>query len=131
MRLRTFSSIGGLRILGGEPGKAKDILELRVDRQDLNTLALGLLQEIRMDASPDLISWMRQMVECHDEVKPDEEVAIGLTEEQQRFIKSCEDNAGENKREGETTDQYLRRLWDDYGTDYLSIPARSRVRRSD
>lgn len=123
MRLRTFSSIGGLRILGGEPGKAKDILELRVDRQDLNTLALGFLQEIRMDASPELLSWMRQMVECYEEIKPDEEI---LSPEQIKFIRSCEDNAGETKRGDETTAAYLTRLREDYGTDYVAMLSRVR-----
>lgn len=123
MRLRTFSSIGGLRILGGEPGKGKDILELRVDKKDLNTLALGFLQEIRMDASPELISWMRQMVECYDEIKPDEDI---LSAEQIQFVRNCENNAGESKREGETTAAYYERLRDDYGTDYVAIPGRSK-----
>lgn len=123
MKLRTFSSIGGLRILGGEPGKANDILELRVDKKDLNTLALGFLQEIRMDASPELISWMRQMVECYDEAKPDEDI---LSPEQIQFVRNCENNAGESKREGETTAAYYERLRDDYGIDYVAIPGRSK-----
>lgn len=131
MRLRTFSSIGGLRIFGNPLSFAdrgfnsmNDVLELKVDRRDLNDLALGMLKEIQMDASPELIAWVRQMVDAYDKALPEDSV---LSPEQIQFVRNCENNAGESRKDGETVASYFERLRNDYGTDYIAIPGRSRV----
>ena len=70
MRLRAFNSIGGVRLCGNPftPGdigfdSRHDCLEIKVDRKDLSSLALALLQAIGYDASEELIEACRQVVE--------------------------------------------------------------------
>lgn len=119
MRLRTFSSIGGLRLYGNaltprDPGfdSRKDFLELQVHRGDISDLAVGMIQEIGADASPELIDKARELVEFADEhLKIDEN---GFNARERAFIKRCEDNAGELKRSGESHREYYDRLVADY-----------------
>lgn len=115
MKLVAFSSIGGLRILGRVAG-GKDVLDLRVAREDISDLATAFLQEIGMDASPKLIAKARELIEAVD---GDLNAAMP---DRIAFIRACEDNAGESKRSDETDEQYYERLKADYGNDLLTKP---------
>lgn len=118
MHLYPFSSIGGLCIYGKDKPGGEDIMKIHVRREDLSGLAVGMIQEIGADASPELIAKCRELVGFADEhlehlvIKTDEN---GFTEGQRDFIKLCENNAGESMRPGETPDQYYDRLVEDYG----------------
>lgn len=119
MRLRTFNSIGGLRLYGNaltprDPGfdSRKDFLEIKIHRGDLSGLAVGIIEAVGADASPELIAKARELVEFADtDLVVDDK---GFTRRQQAFIKRCEDNAGEYIRKGETPAEYYRRLESDY-----------------
>ena len=119
MRLRTFNSIGGLRLYGNaltprDPGfdSRKDFLEIKVHREDLSGLAVGIIDEIGADASLELIAKARELVEFDDADQAVDE--NGFTRKQRSFIKRCEDNAGESRRAGETHPEYYKRLENDY-----------------
>lgn len=120
MRLRTFSSIGGL-LLYGNPASPReqhfnnrlDVLELKVHRDDLSDLAVGMIEEIGADASPELIAKCRELVEFADEQQ--DPTGEELTEGQIAFIQRLEDNAGESKRDHERMVEYYKRLESDYG----------------
>lgn len=110
MHLYPFSSIGGLCIYGKDKPGGEDIMKIHVRREDLSGLAVGMIQEIGADASPELIAKCRELVAfANEHLKP-----TGMSQEQRDFIKRCEDNAGESRRPGETELQYLQRLEDDY-----------------
>lgn len=110
MHLYPFSSIGGLCIYGKDNPGGEDIMKIHVRREDLSGLAVGMIQEIGADASPELIAKCRELVGFADEhLKPRE-----LTALERDFIKRCEDNAGESKRPHESDLDYLKRLKDDY-----------------
>lgn len=68
MRLRAFSSIGGLKLFANprhpsQPGfrPAEDFLQLSVDREDLSSLAIAMVREINMDASEELIKLCQEV----------------------------------------------------------------------
>lgn len=107
MKLTAFSSIGGLSIIGTAPG-GKEQLRLRVAREDISDMAVSLIQEIGMDASPKLIAKCRELI---DAVDGDMEAA---NPGRKKFIQQLEDNAGECKRSDETDEQYFERLQQDY-----------------
>ena len=93
-----------------EPGfnSQKDVLELRIPREDISDLAVALIQEIGTDASQALIEKCQELVsEAPDH---DDE----LTALERYFIQTIEDNAGESKREHESNRDYLNRLERDY-----------------
>jgi hypothetical protein len=73
MRLRAFSSIGGLRLYGNPLHTSQvgfnsrnDFLSLKVDRNDLSHLAVSMIKEVGEDASEDLIEICRQVVMFED-----------------------------------------------------------------
>lgn len=112
MKLRTFNSIGGLRLIGSH--LSNDIFDLAVRRADISGLAVGMIDAIGADASPELIEKCREVVAFADEHLVAQRDENGFTPGQRAFIKSCEDNAGESKREGETNEEYYKRLEADY-----------------
>lgn len=118
MHLYPFSSIGGLCIYGKDKPGGEDIMKIHVRREDLSGLAVGMIQEIGADASPELIAKCRELVEFADEHLTQRGVDTSddeLTNEQIAFIQTIEDNAGESKRDHETMVEYYKRLESDYG----------------
>lgn len=125
MRLRIFSSIGGLRLLGNllhpsQPGfdSRKDFLDIKVSDEDLSDLAVAFISKVGADASDELIEKCRELTAFADEHLADRGVDTTdeqLTNEQIIFIQAIEDNAGESKRDRETMAQYYERLHADYG----------------
>lgn len=117
MHLYAFSSIGGLHIYGKDSKQSdKDILRLKVEKEDLSGLGIAMIQEVGADASPELIAKCRELVQFADEhLKPAAVDDNGFTATQRGFIKRCEDHAGEVRRNGETHDEYYSRLTRDYG----------------
>lgn len=110
MKLTVFSSIGGLRIIGRDrrEGASRDVLDLKVQREDISDMAIGMLQEIGMDASPKLIAKCRELIEAVDG-------DIDAAQPGRRsFIRQLEDVAGESKRTDETDDEYFERLKTDF-----------------
>lgn len=124
MKLRIFNSIGGPRIIGSVGpvgGRMKDILELKVPDEDRNALAIGLIQSINMEFSPELIKLCGQVVDLA-EAEASETEQPNITDDTQAFVKACEDNAGEHRRETESDGQYIARLQRDYSNDLLAKP---------
>ena len=109
MRLKAFSSVGGLRLYGKTDPKGPDVLMIAVHPEDLSDLAVALINQANTDASPELIAKCRELVEYveeHNSFEP--------SEEQRKFIAQIEDNAGESMREGEKLKDYYLRLVADY-----------------
>jgi hypothetical protein len=119
MHLYAFSSIGGLHIYGKDSKQTdKDILRLKVEKEDLSGLAVAMIQEVGADASPGLIEKCRELVQFADEHLTQRGVDTSdeeLTDGQIAFIQRLEDNAGESKRDHETMAEYYKRLESDYG----------------
>lgn len=106
MKMTTFSSIGGLRlILCNDDGT--EIGELKVRREDLSAIACGCISEIGTDASQDLLKLCGEVAELS---QPD----LVPTDSQAAFIAICEDAHCASRRENETVRQYYQRLKDTY-----------------
>lgn len=106
MKMTTFSSIGGLRlILCNDDGT--EIGELKVRREDLSAIACGCISEIGTDASPELLKLCSGVAELS---QPD----LEPTDSQAAFIAACENEHNASRREHETVRQYYRRLKDTY-----------------
>jgi hypothetical protein len=109
MRLRIINSIGGLHLFGNPLGQEeqgfdsrRDFLDLRIDPRDCDELAQALILAVGPEASLKLIALCGQVAH-----QPQPNPVAD-------FIRSCEDNAGESKRPGESDEAYFARLVEDY-----------------
>lgn len=106
MKIATFSSIGGLKLILCDEND-KEVGQLSVRREDLSGIACAAIQEIGTDASPELLKLCSEVAELS---QPD----LVPTDSQAAFIAICENAHCASRRENETVRQYYQRLKDTY-----------------